>query len=372
MIWSVPVLKDTTIYESDPYRNTGLDPILELKKEGDVTSGDLTESRILIKFDLDNLETILTENSININNISANLRLYPVQEYDLPYTYNIEAKVLAVDWANGSGYIDYPQATVTSRTVTDGATWISTAGSGSATWSGSIVSGTEILYNTGSVIGGGLWVTSSIASQSFNFRQDSTVAMDVTSIVKNWYNEVQTNNGFILAFRHNDITASYYPEVKIQFYGAETTTVYEPQLYISWTGSVSYNTGSLLPISYEDNPIIYVRNFRGEFTKDKKVRVLLGARTKYPRSAFGQNSAFAAAKALPENSYYQIKDAHNDQIIIPFGNDTKISADSNGAYFDFYTTMLYSERFYKFEIKTEFSGLTEYFSSNDFIFKIVK
>ena len=43
MIWSTPALQDTTIFESDPYRNAGLDQVLELRKAGDVTTADLTE-----------------------------------------------------------------------------------------------------------------------------------------------------------------------------------------------------------------------------------------------------------------------------------------------------------------------------------------
>jgi hypothetical protein len=76
-------------------------------------------------------------------------------------------------------------------------------------------------------------------------------------------------------------------------------------------------------------------------------------------------------KALPQNSYYQIKDAHNEQVIIPYSQYTKINTNANGAYFDFYTTMLYPERYYKFEIKSEFSDVTEYFNASDFTFKIV-
>ena len=64
MIWSIPTLQDTTIYETDPYRNTGLDQILELRKEGDNSTGDLSESRILIKFDLSNI-LIFFKNFIN-------------------------------------------------------------------------------------------------------------------------------------------------------------------------------------------------------------------------------------------------------------------------------------------------------------------
>jgi hypothetical protein len=59
----------------------------------------------------------------------------------------------------------------------------------------------------------------------------------------------------------------------MQFYGSDTHTVYEPQLFINWTGSL-YNTGSLSVITYEDNPIVYVNAFKGEFLKDKKAPIM--------------------------------------------------------------------------------------------------
>ena len=372
MIWSTPALQDTTIYQKDPYRNTGLDQILELHKQGDITTSDLTESRILIKFDLAPLTSVLTENNITINSISASLKLYTVQESELPRTYTIEARPLSVDWASGAGYQSTPVGIIASTAVTDGATWVSTAGLDSTTWSGSLAANSQILYYTGSAIGGGVWITGSVASQSFSYNSNDAVSIDITSIVKNWYNEVYTNNGLVVSYNLASITASNYPETLLQFYSSNTHTVYEPQLYISWTGSVSYSTGSMDLLTYEDDPIVYTRNFKGEYLAGKKVRVLLGSRARYPRPSFAQNTAFATMKALPQNSYYQIKDAHSDEIIIPYSDETKISTNANGSYFDFYTTMMYPERYYKFEIKAVFNDITEYFDSVEFTFKVIK
>jgi len=366
MIWSLSALQDATIYEKDPYRNTGLDQLLELRKEGDTTTGDLAESRILIKFDLASLSNILSENNITINDISSSLRLYTVLESELPKTYTIEAKALNSTWENGSGYYTYPTS-VASNTITDGVTWVDIAGSGSATWQ-SLSTGTNgFVYN--SEVGGGVWYTASIASQSFSFKTDNVVDIDVSDIVKSWYNGAFSNNGFLVTFKNSEITASNYPLTNIQFHSSETHTVYEPHLYISWTGSL-YSTGSMSVVTYEDSPIIYTRTFKSEYYKDKKVRVLLGSRAKFPRPTFAQNSTFSTMKALPENSYYQIKDAHSDEVIIPFSEATKINCNSNGNYFDFYSTMMYPERYYKFEIKAVFDDITEYFNSNEFIFKI--
>ena len=371
MIWSIPALQDTTIYEKDPYRNSGLDQLLELHKQGDVTTTDLTESRILIKFDLTALSTVLTENALSINNISASLKLYTAQESELPKSYTIEARPLAVNWENGSGYASSPVGLIASTAVTDGATWMTTAGLGTTTWSASLAANSQIVFNRNPYPGGGTWITSSVASQSFAYKSTDTVDIDITSMVRNWYNQVYTNNGVVLAFNNTSISSSNYPETLIQFYSSDTNTVFEPQLYISWSGSITYNTGSMSLITYEDSPIIYTRAFKGEYLKDKKVRVLLGSRPRYPRPSFSQNTTYATQKALPRNSYYQIKDAHNEQVIIPYSQFTQLNTNANGAYFDFYTTMLYPERYYKFEIKAEFDDVTEYFNASDFTFKIV-
>jgi hypothetical protein len=368
MIWSIPALQDTTIYEKDPYRNAGLDQILELRKEGDSTTSDLTESRILMKFDITELPTILSQNGISINDISASLKLYTAQEYELPATYTIEAKALSNSWTNGSGYHYFPAGIQNQLSLTDGATWITTQGTGSAQWTTG--SGTAIQYNE--TAGGGAWFTASIASQSFNYKTQDTINLDVTTLVKNWVNNVYDNNGVVISYKNSTLTGSNTPLTNIQFHSSDTHTVYEPHLYISWTGSLTYNTGSLTQMTYEDDPIVYVRSFNAEFIKDKKNRILIAARPKYPRPAFTQNSTFAGIKALPRNSYYQIKDAHNDQIIIPYSEATKLNTNSSGSYFDFYTTMMYPERYYKFEIQANFTDFTEYFSSNEFIFKIVK
>jgi hypothetical protein len=368
MIWSVPALQDTTLYESDPYRNTGLDQILEIGKSGTSSGGDLAESRALIKFDLTTLDGILSDNNISVNDISASLRLYTVQESELPQSYVIEAKALATSWSNGVGYSSISLESAT--TATDGATWINTAGSGSNVWGDYLTTGRDMDFNT--LQGGGVWYTSSIASQSFSFKNNDSVDIDVTNIVKGWKTGSLVNNGFVVSLNNATLSQANFPNTNIQFYSSETHTVFEPQLYISWTGSFSYNTGSLSVITYEDNPIVYVRNFRSEYPKDSKIRILLSSRPKYPRQFFAQNTDFAASKALPATTYYRIIDAHNDQVIIPYSNSTKISTNSSGSYFDLYTTMTYPERYYKFEIKSIIDGVTEYFTSTDFIFKITK
>lgn len=386
MIYSIPILQDTTIYESDPYRNTGLDQILELRKEGDISTSNLLESRILIKSDLSSISGILSSNSISINDISASLRLYTVQESNVPRTYTIEVRPIAVDWQNGTGYYSFPQtghlANQSSTTIgysvglvpsydhTDGATWMQTAGTGSTTWSSSLSVSSSMLYNSSS-IGGGLWITGSVCSQSFSPRQSSNIDIDITSIVRSWLTGSMTNNGLILSFKNSEISSSNYPNTLIQFYSAETHTVNEPHLYLYWTGSYTYSSGSATVAVRSDSPVIYTKYFPREFQQDKKIRIDIGARPRYPRQSFQQNSVFSIEKALPEETYYQIIDAHSSEIIIPYSQFTKVNTISGSSYFEFYTTMLHCERYYKFELRSNYSGVIEYYNSNDYIFKIV-
>lgn len=369
MIWSTPALKDSTIYEFDQYRNTGLDPILELYKQGDNSTNDLKESRIAIQFDLSDLQNILQSNSVSINDIQVNLKLYAVQEFELPNSYSIEAKALAHSWENGNGYKYYPASSGVS-TLGSGINWSETNGLGSTEWVDVNLPGTAHVYTN--TEGGGKWYTGSVASQSFSYKSSDFVNLNVTDIVKSWYlNEIE-NNGFLVTFKYSEISASNWPNTLIQFYSAETHTVYEPQLYVQWNSSSVYSTGSYDVATIDESPIVFVRSFKSEYQVDSKIRIWLGARPKSPRPSFSQNSVFSLLKSLPENSFYQIKDAHTDQILIPYSDFTKISTVEGMSYFDLYTTMLYPERFYKFEVKIDFEGVSEYYKNNEFFFKIVR
>ena len=49
--------------------------------------------------------------------------------------------------------------------------------------------------------------------------------------------------------------------------------------------------------------------------------------------------------------FYQVKDAFTEDVIIPYGNGSKISCDSVGNYFNLDLKPLLAERFYKVEVK---------------------
>jgi hypothetical protein len=369
MIWSVPVLQDTTIYESDPFRNTGLDNIIEVSKIGEFDDDTLKESRILMKFDLSDLPNVLSANGISINDISASIRLYKSTEGELPRNYTLESKMVYSPWDNGTGYYYFPVGTISNTALSDGATWSNTKGSGSLLWAQNLSGSAVTSYNN--VAGGGNWFSSSIITSSFSpglARQD--LDLNVTAFVKSWHIGTNVNNGLLISLKQSEITGSNSANTYIRFHASETETVYEPHLYISWASS-SYNTGSLTLINVYDDPVIYTKYFKNEYPIDSKIRFYLGTRSRFPKPNFSQNSEFQLEKALPYNSFYQIIDAHNNQVLIPYSSYTRLNTNSSGSYFDLYTTMMYPERFYRFEIKTEVDNGYVYFNRPEFTFKAV-
>lgn len=354
--------QDATIYESFPRYNTGLDQLLELQKSKKDTNftASYYESRILLKFDVKNIKSFLTSNNINIDSASFTLKLYTATESELPFDYTIEIKSTSGSWKNGSGRY-YGQE------ISDGVTWDSITGVSSAVWDTT----TPNKYYFTEVSGGGNWYTdvTSYTASVFNYGDDSDLVVNVTPLIKDWINNVRVNDGFLIKFESSSFLQPSFSNTTISYYSTNTNTVYAPQLQMSWdTGSYS---SSLAVMTFRDNPILYITNLKAEYLENTKYRIYLGTRPKYPRPTFTQTNQFASTKILPQTSYYQIVDAYTLETIVPYSEYTKISGDNTGSYFDFWTTLMYPERFYKFEFKIQYTDTTEYYNSNDFIFKVI-
>jgi len=360
--------KDSTIYEIMPNRNTGLDEILELQKQpynistGSVSQFQYYESRILMKFNNNDINSFISANSININECQFLLNLYVAGQSELPFDYTIQALPISGTWTNGTGR-RYGQQ------ITDGVTWNSLNGTTASLWSTASADTGKFWYNNNS--GGGNWYNLyASGSASFNYESRADLQIDVTNIVKNWYNNDILNDGLILKFESSSYINSSFPNTNISYYSSNTKTVFSPQLHLLWnTGSYSGITFSSM--TFRDNPIVYIQNLKSEFKENQKHRIYLSTRPKYPRPTFTQTNEFATAKILPQTSYYQILDAHTLDEIVPYSDYTKISGDASGSYFDFWTSPLYPERWYKFEFKVVYNDSTEYYSGNEFTFKVI-
>ena len=359
MVLAFKPLQDATLYEAYPYKNTGLDEILEIQKT--ISDSTFTESRPILLFDTNAIATALTNFNVSGSNAYASLVMNTVQYSEVPLNYIIEVDAVSGSWTNGTGkYADI--------SLSGGVTWVYTQGESNQFWlTSSYAAGSTGNYNV--LPGGGTWYTSSIATQSFSFKQDNDLNVDVTDMVRSWLTGSFDNNGMLVRLR-NISSADYLLPTNIQFYSSETHTVYSPTLRIQWDSSTTYTTGSLVTASLSDNPIVYLYGFKGEYKPDVSVRVFVRSRPMYPKKTFSQNPDYGTVLALPADTYYRILDAHTNEIIVDYSNYTKVDCDSNGNYFDFSTTSLYPERFYKFEFKSTISNKVEYFT-DEYLFKIV-
>jgi len=362
MIYSIFADKDTTVYNNYKRLNTGLDEIVELRKsfyriwEGTIAETLVTESslsRILMKFDI----TAISESISNgtISSASFYLRLRAATAGRLANDYTINALPVSQSWVMGSG------KKASSPQIYNGASW-NFRETGSA-WSGSVAA----------PVGGTTWHTESqySASQAFSYSV-ADIYMNVTNIVNAWVSGALDNEGFTIKY-----TGAIETDVKeygtISFFSRDSHTIYTPVLETRWDDS-AYTTGSLTALSSTDldDMVFSVKGLREHYAVTEKPRIRMFARERYPVKVFVTASRFITSKYLPTSSYYSIRDAHTEEIVVPFDTgSTKISCDSSGNYLDLWTSGMQPERYYRLLFKVV-DGTREQILDNNYIFKIVR
>jgi hypothetical protein len=340
--------KDTTLYEISSSMNTGLDEILEIRKDMNNDGSVIYVSRALIKFDL----TYISD-SINSGLITSGsrekfyLNLYDANSEDLNVSQSLYAYPVSQSWHMGSGYKGANPG------IEDGASWRNKDNSTLRTQWNDI---------TGS---GGTWYSGSEyeASQSFD-HNPTDLRMDVTDIIWKWHHGTIPNEGFMIK-RSGSIgnTNSNVEEGNttryghFKFFSRETHTIYQPKLEVVWDDS-KWNTGSLSALSSDnlEDMIIYMRGLRPEYRENSKVKFRLVGRERYPEKSYSSTdqyqTGYLTAKTLPSGStYYEIKDAYTEEIVVPFGTGSIVSCDSTGNYFNLWMKGLQAERFYRINYK---------------------
>ena len=384
MHYFVYAKKDTTIYSGSrvdlnnnksDVQNTGLDSILEISKLTKPNFAENETSRVLIQFDLTDLETNIKNNIFPnfSSDTKYNLRLYEAESKELPTTDTIYAYSLSSSWDMGVGQkFDNPYDT-------DGATWYNR--STGVTW---FKSGSNEGQDYSTTFDG----NSMAASQSFVYGTKD-IDMDVSKIVFEWVEQAYVdggymadgwvsnphpNNGFIIqrsTTAEND--SSNYGN--LTFFSRETSTIYVPKLELKWDDSV-WSTGSLSALTDEDI-VVNIRNLQTQYQEKSKEKIRVVGREKYPAKTYSKTHEGLIVKYLPSGScYYSVKDAQTDEEIIAFDDYTKLSCDSNGNYFNFWFNGLQPERFYRFCFKVVQNANTStenirYFDNDD-TFKIVR
>ena len=403
---------DATIY-SHPDRtnmNTGGDEILELVKERGVDDQFYYPSRILIKFNEEEIASVI-ENTIGGTNFASskvNLQLTSTEAKNLTQTQVLEVFAISQSWNEGTNkYLNLPSAS-------NGVTWKFRDNSIEATaWTTSSLGGIGIsdiggeygsfiiekyetvTGTTGSIVssslvggpitpGGGVWYTGSgfQTNQQFRGGDNLDTNFDVTDIVakfsQSFFNGAQyptgiSNQGFLIK-QIDSVESSVSTSFgELKYFSQDTHTIYPPKLCFKWDDS-RYQSGefdnNLIKKTGELNVSLY-RN-KQEYNQNDEAIFRLHIRDKYPIRTFTTSSNYLQPGFFKSTSFYSIRDAYSEEEIIPFDtNYTKLSADSEGMYFKFYMKGLQPERYYRILIKhINDDGIIIY--DNDYFFKVVR
>lgn len=342
-------------------KNTGLDEIVEVEKTIQPKSCAKTSasvvSRTLMQFDLTDLSASIASGKILSPDFTLNLKCSQADE--IPIGYDIVTYPLAMTWTMGTGY------KFDGRIEADGASWKFADGKSVKWWETSSLldcSGGGIWYtDSGSLASGSVLdpTGSLMAKQTFSY-QTADVRIDVNNIVHAWLSGSIQNFGFILMHSAEGDLVDYG---KLRFFSKETNTIYQPYLDVAWDESQFISTASLDQLNTND-AIVSMPRLKSSYKAGDVVRVDVFGRKKYPQKTFTNKlSDYISPQYLPYDSYYSIRDAETEYVIVPADKYTRLSCDESGNYFMMDTAGLPQERFYKIEIISEQSGSVNTFTS---------
>lgn len=388
MIKTLYAQRDATIYEKTETMNTGLDQILELSHQ--YIGSSPYNSRVLLKFDTTKLKQEVDSGKIS-QSAKYYLSLRTAEVREIPQEYTIYAYPLSSSWTNGTGkFFNKP-------VTTDGVSWryrtSKTVGTEweippvitdyewdeiSQTWvDGNILWGVNLSANVTSSYftteGGGTWwnYDNLECTQSFSF-ETSDVYMDVTQIVKKWITGSGRfeNDGMIVKFS-NEIESSVETLRSLKFFGTDSNTIYVPRLHVVWDDS-TFLTGSLTPTPIDE--LLLNVKLKKYYSESEKAKIRIYATKRFPQKLYTTQSYYTQNYYLPSSSYYEIRDAHTDEVILPFNTvGSKISCDGTSSFFNLWMESFQPERYYRVLVKTETDGgNTVQIFDNNYYFKVIR
>ena len=292
--------KDATLYKQQPTQNTGLDEVLEISKTWYGALLDI--SHPLLQFNVTDISSSFAGQSIG----AAELILRECESQEIPTDYTVYAYPVSQSWDMGIG-------TRFDEISSDGATWRWPSASGS-NWT------TE----------GGDYTTGSVATDTLSYL-GGDLNLDMLEIVNEWISGSLPNYGVLLKLS-DEWEGNGTDYGILQYFGKETNTIYQPKLRIG-IDDQSFVTGSLTALDSDDIQVTFKR-LRSKYKLGSTAKIKVVGREKYPVKQYSKQYGYTDIQYLPETSWYQVKDAQTDEIIIPFSDYTKLSCDSEGNYFN--------------------------------------
>ena len=334
-------------------KNVGQDEILELKKVF-YNRTFRNPTRVLIKFDADEIENFISSSNIGSTSYSASLRLYETKGTSgLSETYKIAAYPISQSWDEGIGKeSDRPK-------TTEGASWKYRKNRDGAS---------ELSWQTAGV----KYIAGDEVTQSFS-SESPDINMNVTPILKKWFGNVNKNYGFLLRFSGSGETSTGSFE-DLKFFSRQTNTIYSPKLELKWddhtivTGSA---TGSLtaLDLSGEVENYVYPIHFREAYKETETIKFRFGARKRYINKSFTTSVQTVSGSYFTEGSAsYSIIDLATNESVVPFSSYTSMSCDSVSPYFKQDLNGFEPNRAYKILIKVNHNDNQTIIYDDDFEF----
>jgi hypothetical protein len=221
--------------------------------------------------------------------------------------------------------------------------------------------------STGSYEGkGGTFYYGTSATQNFEYLSKD-INMNIKPIMQQWISGSIPNDGIMIKLPFsNETDVNDYGILR--FFSKETNTIHQPKVRIGWD-DVSFATGSLTELTSE-NIKVGIKNFKKEYKVNTTPKLRVVGRDLYPIKTFSTTAQYGISKFLPTTSYYQIRDYHSDDVIVPFSNYTKLSCDSTGNYFKLNLANWEVDRVYKIEFKVVIDGTPQFFDE-DYTFSVI-
>ena len=354
--------KDATLYEKSGSLNSGLDEILEIRKDVSTAGDVITVSRAVIKFDLSTISKLKTAGTIK-DTAKYYLNLFDARPTALATSQSLYAYPVSQSWTMGDGRsYDDP-------VTTEGCSWFYRNGENDG-----------LLWTEESSSGGSWYSNNDGAyemSHSFGFKSKD-MRMDVTGIVNAWLDETIPNEGFILkrsgsyydptttsgSFGNNDSGSDEGNSTRFgnfSFFSTDTHTIYPPTLEAVWDDS-KWTTGSLdaLTKSNIEDMVIYMKGLRPEYNEKSIAKFRVVGRERFPDKTYSTTADNLTIKYLPSgSSFYSILDAETNDVIVPYGSGSKLSCDSDGNYFLLRMDGYQPERYYKIEYRIQSGSATD-------------
>lgn len=358
MIFKIFPEKSATIYSQYNLLNTGNDEILEVSNQLSLltaSSGIADVSRILIQFPSSSVSASLA--TIGNTNFKVYLRLFLASASASPIDYTLFCFPISGNWTRGTGYYSsIPQ-------TQDGVSWKNI--NSNTQWSTSSLGQATASFQNGNP-GGGNWFTSSlyVTSQSFNNLSDKDILLDVTTMIS-----ASIGNGMII--KHSPTIEFLTSSLNsLKYFSANTHTIYPPCLEFRYNDH-SFTTGSSTLVT-NDQVVVTLANNKGEFQNNSKQTFRLYARDKFPQRQFTTGSVYLNNKILPSQSYWALKDAHTEEIVIDFDSAfTVLNSDGTSSLFILDMSALEPERYYKVLIKSIIGSEVLIFD-NQYNFKVIR